>query len=239
MTAATARRRRAARLMAALFVAMSLFAGANVALAQTPGSTPPSPPAEVINCARPGADRIIPDLVAPEGFAVTLDEGSGKARLSVPDFPADATCYLIYRGPVALIQIASEWDASGIPSPGEIVDEAGFDSAGRYCYTLIIGSPAGRSEAVERCVDVPTSVAPLPTPTPTMGATPPPPGTNFGEPDVTPTPVTTAPDAPDTGTGDGQIASSSGIAWWLGGGVMGLAALALAVQRLVRGRQLR
>lgn len=162
----------------------------------TPDEQPPLPPAEVLHCVRPFAESIIPDLVAPDSFSVVLDLETGKARLFIPELPSATTCYVVFKNPSDSNPVVLEWHASGIVGPKEATDTAGFRSSGEYCYQLIVGNPTGRSNAVERCIDVPTSVAPTPTPVLTPSVVPTSPGLPGPVPSTTNTPA-----PPDTGNG--------------------------------------
>jgi len=196
-----------------MVAALPLGAGFPVQPAQA--QDPPLPPPEVFNCARAPADRILDGLEAPESFKVTLDAENATAILSIPELPDSATCYVVAKSPSGTGPLFLEWDAAGIAAPGDLVDPEGFASAGEYCYRLIVGNPEGRSEAVERCLDVPTSVVPAPTATPTLSATPPIPvlpGATYTE----------TPKAPDTGSAMSEPPTGNGAV------ALGLAALLLA-----------
>ncbi len=155
------------------------------ASAQDPDRPPPEPPSEVIYCVRPSLRNVTTELIAPASFAVELDESLGKARITISELPTNATCYAVYKTPSGGSNpIAFAWDPVAIAAPGEFVDEDGFSAGpGEYCYELVLGSPAGRSEPEVRCVTVPLTLAP-PEPTPIVVVGPPtrlgPPATGSG-----------------------------------------------------------
>ena len=151
------------------------------------------PPSEVIFCAR-GSDSDISPLVGMPELEATLV--GDKVTLEA-DVPSGATCVRISRMPSDRNPLVLEWNATGLGGPHSFVDHE-FASSGTYCYELVVGSPDGRSEGIERCVEDPSSVAPTPTATPTLPATPAGPG--VGGPDEKPTVV--SPGAPDTGSAE-------------------------------------
>lgn len=213
-----------------------LLLGLDKAAAQTPGpgGQPPLPPPEVINCVRPSQERIVSDLVAPESFAVSVDSRTRKAQMVVRNLPSNATCYVILKDPSGSNPIAQGWDATRVMDPGELTDNGGFPSAGQYCYQLIVGNRDGRSKAVERCVDVPTSLAPAPTPAATPGTTPPPPAAP-GFPPL----AGSTPQAPGTGSGSYNVGEEPATRWILGGATSLVAALAAAPLLVARVRRSR
>jgi hypothetical protein len=181
------------------------------------------PPAEAINCVRPFANTMFDEIAIPAGFSVTLDAQAKVVRVVVPELPAEITCYAISRYPSTDSPSAFAWDEQHVMSPGEWVDH-NIVSAGHYCYSLILGNPLGWNKE-ERCIDVPTSVAPAPTPTPVYTFTPPPNPGNGAMPTAAPTQraaasetvtaqPTATPGAPDTGGGGRALSGPLG-AWWL------------------------
>lgn len=156
--------------LALLPVIALVLATTGRALAQPPVEPPPP---QAIQCAR--FVNASTDLAAPAELTVTLDEDARKARLTISGVPEAATCYTIHKDPSGVNPVVFAWDEERIEVPAEQFDEWGFESAGRYCYSLFIGHPGGYVGPIERCIDVPTTIAPEPTPTP-EAPTPGPPG---------------------------------------------------------------
>ena len=143
------------------------------ALAQGPNQ-PADPPPQAIYCARPALEDVTDELTVPPSFAVELDEELGKARITISELPANATCYAIDKTPSGGSNpIAFAWDPVAVAAPGEFLDDGEFSPGpGEYCYELVLGNPAGRSAPEVRCITVPLSVSgPAPTP-PIPAATP-------------------------------------------------------------------
>ena len=140
---------------------------------------PEGPPLQAIHCVRPFPETLNPELPAPADFAVTLDETRAVALLAIGAFEPDITCFVVYSnlgGPIAFA-----WDEERLFAPNEPIESA-LPSAGEYCYQLLVANPTGHSDWVERCINVPDSVAPTPTATttPPYAATPAPPGVGSG-----------------------------------------------------------
>lgn len=212
----------AALVVAAAVAALSMQA----ALAQepTPDNRPSEPPPQAINCVRPFAERTNTALNPAGPLEVELRLDERVVVLTLPTPPSGITCYAIYREPVSIYHanpLAFDWDEIEVPVPANFRDSATFGVPGENCYKLFYGSPAGLSEPVVACIDVPDSIVP-PTPTQPNFPTPPAPGYY----DVLP---------PEVGTGAATESVSSNDAAWLLGILLALAGGGLAaVARLRR-----
>jgi hypothetical protein len=142
------------------------------AVAQAP---PPSePPREAIHCARPFQAPIKATLNRPDALTATLDVAAGRANLAISAAPEEATCFIVVRTPSGTNPVVFEWNVAGVVAK-QTVDPIPFQYAGRYCYQVYFGDPEGLSQpSNERCLDVPTSIAPAPEPTPTLASIRPP-----------------------------------------------------------------
>ena len=221
------------------------FAGLGAAstFAQSPGTTPtvppPGGPPAVRNCSIPSVEKRL-DSLDPDGrLFVTLDTSSGDVTLEVTSIPEGTTCFAIGREGRGTWPRFQGWDAAGLGSIGPFVDNEPRQSAGRYCYDILFGTPEGHSGHSEpECIEMPTSIAPTPTATNTPGPTPRPPGTGelpspTPQPSVTQAPaVTPTPVAPTVGTG-GRSESGPDLALWT---LFGLAAVSGAAIWLGRSR---
>lgn len=174
-------------------VITAIALGSGLVMALPHGVAAQEPPEEAIFCAR-GTDSDISPLVGTPELEAILVGGNVSLEAEVPD---GATCFRISRRPSDRNPLVFEWDATGVSGWHSFVDEA-VPSSGDYCYELVVGSPAGRSAGVERCVTVPDSVAPTPTATPTLPATP----VGPSSPGPGEQPASPSPGAPDTGSSE-------------------------------------
>lgn len=176
----------------------------------TPDNRPSEPPPQAINCVRPFPDRVNPILNPEAELSATISDDGSEVTLHMPAPPDGVTCFAVYRHPTSIYHpapLAFAWDEEEVVVPQELIDRATFGEPGENCYHLYYGSPAGLSDTIIACVEVPDSVVP-PTPTPPNFPTPPSP---HGYPDILP---------PEAGTGDttGSVTPSRNV-WLLGAGL--------------------
>jgi hypothetical protein len=212
----------------------------------TPDLRPTEPPPEVINCARPFAEKRIPSLDSNEKLNVTLDLATGAVTVEVFNLPNGVTCYAIGREPSGTWPAKQGWSEQEITVVEPFVDLVPKSSAGRYCYRVLFGNSQGHSGQSEPvCIDMPSTIAPTPTATPTMGPTPIPPQSPGLPGPAVPSPtlhsepsetrVSATPIAP--GVGNGQVANAGSSQGNCFAGVAMLVAAMVAFAGLALGRR--
>jgi len=142
---------------------------------------PDAPPPEAINCVRPNTAAPRAELSANDALELSLDTSAREVVVAITRVPAEATCYALYRRPSDVNPVLFAYDSQPIKSPSPQPDPHKPAVAGEYCYSLVFGSPQGSSAPFERCINVPTSLAPAPTP---VSAAEPPPQPVTGPPSV-------------------------------------------------------
>lgn len=136
------------------------------------------PPLEVLHCARPFSETILPAIVPVGAIRVALDRESKEVVITLPAVSVPVTCYAVRRAPAETGPITIVYDAAGVAPANIIVRDPIPPYAGQYCYSVVFGNTLGHSDgdASTICIDIPEDVAPPPPPPPTPERTPVAPG---------------------------------------------------------------
>src|SRR5690606_12671312 len=168
---------KAVRSSTLLFFAMFAALLVHVASAED-DTSPPQPPNEAIHCAW----TWLPERIATEvNFDVSLSSTAETVAISISNIPTDVTCVTVIREPSSRNPVLFEWSPSGLSLASDRFDELAFEASGTHCYTLIVGNARGRTDGIERCVDIPDAmVSAAPVEEAPISATPPAPFTSQG-----------------------------------------------------------
>ncbi len=157
-------------LVSGLIVSGALICAATAVAQEPPPDSTPSrpdgPPPEAINCVRPDTSKPQSQLNPEGSLTLALDASTHNIVVSILRVPPEATCYAVYRQPSGSNPVLFQYGAAPVAAPTDQPDPLKPSVAGMYCYTLIFGSPNGSSAPYERCIDLPSSLAPTATPVP-------------------------------------------------------------------------